>query len=376
MAFMVFGRGYGIFFAFLLGIAGFVATRVYERRWYLGRWLIVGALSAVFAMREIIVVLRHGIYYPKPFHAKIAIPFEERLPAILGDVGVTVQRYVFDLPFPALLPALLAFVAVAYVWRSRTSFHGYRWFVALAPLGLIAVAVILELMTGYRRQTGSKLYVAPLFVGPWYPALLISMTGVDRWFHEVWERRRRTLLAAGTAAAVAITAIGLYAASERRIGQMGLAKYVEFAFESYRLENHDLQIVELIKRLPPGELEDVQRRPVLIFHSEPGIGFRYFAGGDMRMDWDFWSEGVQRVVAGADCLAQVLQRLESPNVYVSYPGLESGANQVRPAENLSRILAPMASLKNEPWVKRVVSYRYSTFYHIDSTVLARSECRD
>ena len=56
--------------------------------------------------------------------------------------------------------------------------------------------------------------------------------------------------------------------------------------------------------------------PVLYFHYEPGIGFRYFFGGNIEYDYDFYSESVQIIARNSPNIYCFLKNLGYPNLLI------------------------------------------------------------
>ena len=85
-----------------------------------------------------------------------------------------------------------------------------------------------------------------------------------------------------------IATFGLY------IKYDAVSKWSTHALETYKIVNHDLVIANNLKQSYPSDKEFncLKTRPVTYFYYEPGLGLRYFIGGDLSKDYDFWSDEV------------------------------------------------------------------------------------
>jgi len=94
---------------------------------------------------------------------------------------------------------------------------------------------------------------------------------------------------------------------------------------------------------------------ILYLHYEPGIGLRYYLGGEFFRDLDFWSEPVQRHVPASATFPELLRRLGHPTVYVSYADGLRYAGHVDHRE-WEKYRTEIEALEGAPWVERVVRY--------------------
>ena len=87
------------------------------------------------------------------------------------------------------------------------------------------------------------------------------------------------------------------------------------------------------------------------FYYEPGMGLRYFIGGDYFKDYDFWSEDVQSKLDEAVPIEKILEDLKYPNLYVlsSY-----GYGNWMETESYKNYLDEIKSFEESPYVRNSI----------------------
>lgn len=337
--FLVVGRNYGAAYAGIVLVGGFVACRA--RPW--PAWIGLGALAALMAGKEILQVLRHGLFFP----VANRMADHQRDPMVTGlgmlhDFGLLPNDAVLALPVGAGW-ALLALLLLL-VWRRRGRWCWRSLTVVLAPLVLLAAPAAVELATGYRMSVHfSKLYAPAVTLFAWYPALLLAWSPMGR-------RSGRGL----EIATLGLAALGL-AAPLAWLTLRGPA-----VLEGYRDGNTDLRIIEQLAK-DEAALKDVRSRPVIYFHYEPGVGLRYFLGGDLLSDYDFWSDPVEQAAREAVGLAELAARLGNASLYFPLGPKLTYAGYTR-HDHWRRFEAEVAALVDgppPPWAERIVRWRES-----------------
>lgn len=317
--FMVFARPYGALYSAVILVVLFAcemadpATRRHFRYWF-----VCGLTLTLFTLRELVLVALNGIYYARPTTLAVTPPdWAKSISGTIYDWGLAAHESHFALPFPKALPAVLALGLLVVVYRRGLLRHPRRILPYLAPLLLLLAPLITEAVTGFRKGPFSKLYIVAVVLFPWYPAYLLSRLPVPRRFgflhaHDIWAGR----LAWGGLGVAVIVGMGVVFGPT---AEMVRAKIDRIVW-TYRANNSDLLIARGLTEKYGAEIGTVANRKVMYIHTEPGVGLRYFLGGDLFSDMDFWSERVQNERMRAADLPALLTALGCPNVYVSYPG--------------------------------------------------------
>lgn len=360
-SFLVFGRNFGAFYFAVLGIVLFAMDYRHQGLKRLWIWLTVGILGTVFALKELIQVLVYGPYYPRAGVESDAVwDIGSRLRVIATDLGLLQHDYILNLPVPAVTISLGA-LAVVLLGRRFKSEDAPSIMTMGLPLLVAVLPVLLELLTGYRaRPVGSKLYIVTIFLLSWYPAYLACALPTF-----ALPRVPGKLIAAGALSACVVIAGGGYVAVtwlQKKIeSRGGWNDYSEWVFQSYRNNNADLIIAQQIAARGPAYLENVRMRPILYFYYEPGIGLRYFLGGDITDDWDFWSVPVQERLAQASSLTDLMDALDWPNISVGYKPFVTPVKTAQyPA--WTKFKTELENLAGQQWVREVFSHGNSDFY--------------
>lgn len=359
--FLVFGRNY----AALMGAVVYLALA--GRDWRMGRfvlgdWARLAGLFVAFNAKEVGQALLHGPYFPRvALEGGGAWNLAEILVDILRHMGFLPHAELLRLPQLGAVPAgVFVLAALGLAWRGRGRLARLMW-----PALLLALPGVVELFTGYTRGAFSKPYYIIVALYPWWPSFILARAGVGRMVPWGW-------LVAGMGMALGGA---LWLLPHTTLGRVGPSAYVEHLLESYRSNNHSLMVARALERRDPGLRAEVAGRPVMYFYQEPGLGLRYFTGGDFFSDLDFYSVPVQKVLGQAPTLEAGLLELGTPSLYFSYHWKvyrSLWANWTRepiPEAGWRKMEDAMADLKARPWVKAVVEYRYSTLVILDEAAL-------
>jgi len=353
-AFMVFGRNYGAFYFAILGLLLFAADFKSNGLSRFRIWCGIAALGTAFAAKELIQVIRYGLYFPrKLLGSEDILSFTAHARGIAVDLGIIPNAHILDLAIPAVLFSLLA-AGLVVVFRRRG--HGMPLLHLVVPLVVAIPSIFLEVVTGYRTLlVGSKIYHSIIFLSSWYPAFLLSTIDLKVKLSVL----RPSLIAASVVGILAMMCAAGFALEQRLESRGGPAAYAEKAFASYRRNITDLQIVRQISARGEEFARNVRQRPIMYFHYEPGIGLRYFLAGDITQDWDFWSDPVQARLKEAESVTDLMQKLGWPNISIGWPSYTSGAFLYPDWKKFKTVFETLAS---QPWVTDVISYRGSHFY--------------
>lgn len=355
--FLVFGRNFGAFYFAVFGLLFFAADYFKHRMARFPLWLGVGALGTLFASKELLQAVILGPYYPVAAHTAFeGLSFTDRIQVIAADLGIVANGHIFGLPMPAALMSALMCIVILVARRQGRPLDISPARLAL-PLVMILPPVLLELGTGYRSPAvASKLYIVVIFLLSWYPAFLASaLAGSPRARTVV----PRTKLAGALSLLVLVLAAGSLL-DGRLDARGGAATYAMGAFESYRDNNTDLRIAGLIALRGPDFARTIRERPILYMHYEPGIGLRYYLGGDITRDLDFWSTPVQAKIGAASTFPEAMKALDWPNISIGHPGYASTLRKAAYPE-WAKFEADLTDLTKQPWVSEVMAYRDSAF---------------
>lgn len=321
-AFMVFSRPYGAAFAALVMVAMFwtdmAARSGPPRPRRLIPWLGIGAMLTVFTARELFLALTSGIYHAQPAFAQQArLSLFDMAMGTLYDWRLLPDSSHLMLPVPAGIFIMAALLALGWRYRHALRRRPGRFLVYLSPFLLLLGPFLLELAIGYRRGFGnaSKLYLGAAFLFPFYPALLMSRLG--RSWSGILDHRDTRLprLTWGGGVFVGM----LLAAAVVGPWSVNVRSKADHVIRSYGRNNPDFLMGELVAKAPePIRREVVDRKIVFLFH-EPGFGLRYFIGGDVLSDHDFFGERIQGEIAAGRTLEQLLEGLGYPSIWISYP---------------------------------------------------------
>lgn len=328
--FLVFGRHYGAFYAALIMMAGFLATKGWRR---LGPWLALGVLLVLFSSREVAWVLNP----PSPYY-----PGSKLVELMRRETGFWIKGAFFDwglywtdhpremMSRAVWLVALLAAIPMIRAQKGRRA-------VLLAPLALFTLPSILMAVTGYRSGVNfNKLAIISLWLLPWYPAWLLSRSDLACRIDRGWldcaalDRRLAAALTILLAAGFLVAPLGRSIYQDKVVDRkVWLALRAELGDEGTR---------------------DLAGRPLLYIYYEPGSGLRNYIGGDLMGDLDFWGATVWNRIEGAADLTQLMSELGWPNVYFG-----AGANYGGVVDSRWRKFeADLENMDAFPWVDRVV----------------------
>lgn len=292
--FLVFSRNFGAAYAAVILVGGFTFCRGRQ----FSSWLALGGILAIFSAKEILQVLEHGLFFPVASRMTGRTrDWAATATGTLHDWGIIPDQTVLGLPMGALWPALA--VLSWLLWKRRRQWRLGSVLVVMAPILLLLAPFCVELVTGYRMSVNfSKLYIFALLLFPWYPAWLLSQATA----YPLSSRLFLALCLSATAAAPLAWLV--------RRGPLSV-------IESYRANNTDLQMARTIQAMPGDMAGIVRDRPLVYFHHEPGLTLRYFIGGDLSSDFDFYSDPVAKAAQDKN-FAETLASLGWPNLYFSY----------------------------------------------------------
>jgi hypothetical protein len=351
--FLVTSRHYGAFYAGVIMIVGYLASWRIGRDGSLKPWILLGVTLLILSAREIVCILQPpSPYYPGAKLLDVAAPPASLLwIGTLNDLGLLTG----DKPAPWLIAPrnlyLLAVAAVLALWWRKRELSLSR---LLAPLGLLILPQVLQHALQYRSSPDySKTTVIALHVFAWYPALAAGIAA-DRLGWRSWSPR--WLLAGGTVLlSTLLVVVGLGAKRANLPIDQGPTALLDSVFTLYRDHNTDLNVARLLRE-SQGEdaVRDFAQRPILYLHYEPGLALRYYVGGSMFCDYDFWGPTVQQQATDSADLEDLIQRLGYPSIYLSY-----GRLPLYSRYNLDfwqRFADDFTDIEQAPWMQSAISW--------------------
>ncbi len=371
-AFMVFARNYGAVIAVLWGAAFAATERIRYRRFSWGPWILASALLGVFTLRDVILVLNKGLFYPRISITALHPPgFAKSFWGTLVDWGLKPDPSVFQFGIPIGTVSILALAIGLFRFRQRRT----GILLLLTPWLVLAGPLVLEAVTGYRKGVGfSKLYLCASWFFVWYPCFVLAATRGGEWLLHLrplarW-RHRLPWAALLSSVLLLVVAVGY---KSYRAGSF--STYWKGATESYLHNNTDYEIYRQIMSLPEAERTAVVDRPILYLYYEPGIGLRYFLGGDFFDDRDFWSTPVQNVIADSGSLTEAWERLGCPNIYHGYEPLTHGYGNWVEYTAWRKLIPEIETLSDHQWIAQRIRVEPGSFYVTDPTKASSPYCR-
>ena len=360
-AFFVFGRNFGAFFFAVIGLTVFTIDYFKFGFARLKTWIAVAVLGSIFAAKELSQIALHGLYYPRAaLDGATSLDFTERLLAIATDLGLIQNNHIFDAAIPAALISAVVLVVTVIIRKAKGISTGTISLYAF-PLLAFLPPILLEFVTGYRQNlTASKLFIGTIFFLSWYPAYLASLVSVKVSLPQL-QRRTRYLALAMLIGLTGVGLLGIDRVIHARAGEAGLAAYIERAFDSYRQNNPDLQIAAMIEGKGETTADKIRERPILYLHYEPGMSLRYFLGGGIVNDYDFWSDPVQDIIKSASTFEDVLRALDWPNISVGHRNYVT-IHREAAYPQWEKFRTDIEQLKDQPWVDETLSSGPSFFY--------------
>ena len=228
---------------------------------------------------------------------------------VLSDIGLLQQLDKSEIFIPSSAGLWLFLLVFFIVKRTSKNNCNIDMMAIYFPLLLPAAAIALEILTGYRKSTDfSKLFVSsvPFVVG--YVWVLYRELSNFKFLALSAIYRKQFIIAILCCFAIDT---GVH------IRRVGVCFASNLGFLDIRPS--ELKMVDTLKKkLKPAEYQKIIDRPTMYLHYEPGIGYRYFAGGKISNDLDFWSDDVQKLISNSGSINQYMSQLGNPNVYVSY----------------------------------------------------------
>lgn len=346
--FLVLARHYAALFSGVL--LSLLAVQAWWRRglraalawWPL--WLAAGGLLGIMVLRELNYVLHPAPFYPGGrLLAMAGGGLSYHLRGFLHDWGLMSDgRFLPAGPRAFWLWALLAFLVV-----ERRRLRARRLLVALAPVVVMVLPLVLEVVTGYRTSAWTnKPYLVAVLFGAFYPAFILRLL----------LRARSGRVAAERAAAMAAAVVVAWALAGSWAGY-GPGRVLAWARNLYdgQIVDRGVALALAAEGVPAGMLAS---RPIMYFYCEPGMGLRNYIGGSLRRDVDYWAQQAQTVLkSDPSGFVRVMAAAGWPNLYLSsrhrYGDYVEGGPAPWPPE--------LDALESQPWVERVVRFGEARF---------------
>lgn len=371
--FLVFGRNYGAFYAsiFMLTFSLLVfRQRIPDRKTLALLW----AVFLIFSLRELVLLFTYGdVFYPRIAMSKVnpysLTKFVQGSLVSWGLAGVNADGSLSVSLRSIWVLALIA--CLAFRWANRKTEPG-RALYCLSPLIFLILPMLLEIITLYRKDiTSSKLYNLGIWFFPWYTVFLLgNIRGFFSWgLNQPTEKTRARLVPAMQIllSVFFVTLVVIYPTKPmfRSLSQ-GLKSTWEYRFlNGDRICEKDL--AKLIgDSLNPQELAELRQEKILYLHYEPGIGLRYYLGGDFFQDLDFWSEPVQKKLTPQTGLCESLDMIGCPNIYISL-ATKPLYQVLTDYQKATRFWEDLQNYPRQPCVQREFRTRDGIFLRTDKT---------
>ena len=318
LALGVSGRNYGAFFAAGLLVPTFISA--WRRSVPLRSQAAPLALSAVLVTPEIVRLCQATtLFYPR---SRLPELFPHSLQNFswgsLCDWGVLYERSAGSYA-PSLIGLYILVVVLVSVQLTRM--HRMDLLPSLAaPLLFLVLPMLLEAATGFRKDIAySKIYFGSCWIFAWLPAYaLLRLAAVPPVSGHRPPLVVARWLAVATAAGVAVTAVKGYGTGYYRI--LSAAEFQSKITRWWRADSSGIDESIARKALAVsgrnGSGSIVGRR-VMYFHYEPGIGLRWYLGGNFFADLDYWSAAVQDRLDPEIGVEDFLNRFGRPILYLS-----------------------------------------------------------
>ena len=313
--FLPFGRSYGVGYAGLLCLLAMIASYRGDGRLEVRVWLSLFIMGSVFSARELWLL----IFVPSPYYSVTQwLSGFPSLTSWLYDIGIdlsanrtNIQKLVFAMAPISLVLALLGY-------RHRLFKDRALIWLLFAPWLLYLIPGLLKAATGYGGASLNKLYVLKLFVPAWYPAKLFVQSALAERLSQFGTRRGLVIISAFTIV-MTIAVIGVFSEkiSDHPLIAKGPKAAFASAFESYRLNNPDLVMSRAINQQPAALRQRIKSSRIMYIHDEPGLALRYFIGGNLFADMDFWSEEVFNAMRQTESFKDLVHSLGDPVIYIS-----------------------------------------------------------
>lgn len=326
--FMTFSRPYGGFYAGLIGLA-FASADLYRLRhkgWKnclieTRHWFVMAGILLIFFFNELVLMILGGIYHAQPFYAASTPASSEIVLNTVREWGLIADHSHLRLPIPMAVFIFIAIAGLAVTYnRPWRDLAWDRLAPMTAPILLLLGPLIVELITGYRRGFGnfSKLYIGAQYLFVFYPALIVNrglpgqrLPRLLQHHHHLLPRLAWTGLIVG----VIVCMAGVHLYKDK------ISNKIKQVVSTYTSHNVDYLLGEKLHNdLIPQDQTTLASRRILYLYHEPGLGLRYYIGGDTFNDLDFWGPTVQGLIAKNVSLPELLHSLDYPLIWLSYPG--------------------------------------------------------
>jgi len=335
-SFSVLGRNYGLFYVLMFAGYYSIVTLKYHYSLkynsllpsifsFLKNYRVAISIALLLVSKELIQFVFFGAYYPRdelvdiyPYTAEL---FFSGLVSAL-NLGYVSSGFKFNIHSVYLFPLLLSLMVISF---SEVKCRKEYIVKLILPCVFLLLPVLLEVVTQYRKSAVfSKLYVPFLFFSIWYPFYVYTnILSCRRIFPNAIVRR--SVESVFVISFLFFMYFAYTTTPSYRLYSMAQAENNLKRAIQYRLSNrtqykrHEELLYENIKAThSESSANELFSRPVMYFHYEPGLGFRYFSGGSVVNDYDFFSDTVQMQLKSADGLHDFFCRLGLPNILI-YP---------------------------------------------------------
>ena len=358
------GAVYSAFFA-INGLIADLKKRTLRQNFM--AWVFFSVILGILSFREVILLWQGGIFGARPQVLEIYAPsLSKSFWGILTDLGIIAHPGIFSFSLPMLSFSVVTFAVVIFLKREKIALRPRIIGIYLAPTLILLAPVLVEIITGFRKhEYGSKLYYISIFFYSWYPWWLVSRFKLMQW----WPKYVNAFFKYSSIIGLSILLI---------LSKLNFDYFFErytWAVSTYRANETDGLMAKAIKQNTSNEklVGEIIAAPIIYFYYEPGIGLRYYLGGNFFTDYDFWGDSFQKLMQNADNFEDVLKKLDYPNIYISYRGGIEGGSKWTYSESWKKFESEIRNLTNAPYVKKIIRSGDALFFVTGPTFLKQSQ---
>ncbi len=277
------------------------------------------AVAVLITGKEILQIILFGTQFPRiAISTKIEYNWPQLEAAILNGLNIlyTGNGYMFTL-HSIYIPILA--LSAGLLWYNRSGRGVIRGL--FLPLIILAFPILLEVLLQFRKSLNfNKLYVPVIFFSIWYTPWCIRYM-IDNMPKLSSAKLRISVFSFS----ILLIAIVFWVESSPRHRKTSLkdafafnAKMITDRLNGFvRYERQEKALVDQLRAtMKPKRFQHLVAQPAMYFHYEPGLGYRYYLGGNIGNDFDFFSPSTLKLIEKAKTGRDFFCKLGMPNLLV------------------------------------------------------------